>query len=106
MERARESRNQAGEFYGISFWCAGCSTAHYVPTKNGTQSDKGWDWNGSLERPTLSPSVLVHEAKEEEGLIHMPRCHSYVRDGRIEYLADCGHSLAGQTIDLESMESY
>jgi hypothetical protein len=27
-------------------------------------------------------------------------CHSFVRDGRIEFLSDCTHRLAGQTVDL------
>ena len=28
-------------------------------------------------------------------------CHSFVRDGRIEFLSDCTHELAGQTVELE-----
>lgn len=27
-------------------------------------------------------------------------CHSFVRDGRIEFLSDCTHALAGQTVEL------
>lgn len=27
-------------------------------------------------------------------------CHSFVRDGRIQFLADCTHAMAGQTVDL------
>ena len=27
-------------------------------------------------------------------------CHSFVTDGRIQFLADCTHALAGQTVDL------
>lgn len=27
-------------------------------------------------------------------------CHSFVTDGRIQFLGDCTHSLAGQTVDL------
>jgi hypothetical protein len=27
-------------------------------------------------------------------------CHSFVTDGRIQFLEDCTHELAGQTVDL------
>ena len=27
-------------------------------------------------------------------------CHSFIRDGRIQFLGDCTHHLAGQTVDL------
>ncbi len=33
-----------------------------------------------------------------------PLCHSFVRDGRIEFLGDCTHKLAGQTIELPEVE--
>lgn len=29
-----------------------------------------------------------------------PRCHSFIRAGRIEFCGDSGHSLAGKTVDL------
>lgn len=31
-------------------------------------------------------------------------CHSFVRNGRIEYLGDCTHHLKGQTVDLPDMD--
>ena len=51
-----------------------------------------WTWNGSTSAPTLRPSVLTRD----DGTI----CHSWVTDGRIQYLADCTHEFAGQTMDL------
>ena len=27
-------------------------------------------------------------------------CHTFVTDGRIQFLGDCTHALAGQTVDL------
>ena len=44
----------------------------------------------------VSPSPLVN--KEEAG--DHPRCHIFIRDGRIQYLNDCTHALAGQTVDM------
>lgn len=29
-------------------------------------------------------------------------CHSFVRDGKIEFLGDCTHEFAGKTVDLEA----
>jgi hypothetical protein len=31
-------------------------------------------------------------------------CHSFVTDGRIQFLNDCTHSLAGQTVDLPDFD--
>lgn len=51
--------------------------------------------------PTFEPSILVtcrwmasdSEMKDDV-------CHSFVRDGRIQFLGDCTHELAGKTVDL------
>lgn len=82
----------------LSFFCPGCKTHHTVTVSEKNVSGAGWHWNGSLEKPTLSPSVLVRWDFGEE---RKPRvCHSFVRDGKIQFLNDCTHSLAGQTVDL------
>lgn len=65
------------------FWCPGCECAHGI---NAT-----WQFNGDLEKPTISPSVLATGEK---------RCHSYVKDGKIQFLGDCDHVLKGQTVEL------
>lgn len=100
---------------GLHFWCPGCNEVHQVTT-----DPSGWRWNGDVDKPTLSPSVLVksgHYAggaaakrghcwcnfKERTGQdtkFKCGQCHSFVRDGRIEFLNDSTHALAGQTIDL------
>ena len=28
------------------------------------------------------------------------RCHSFIRDGKIQYLNDCTHEFAGKTVEL------
>lgn len=74
------------------FHCPGCQCSHpfEVDAPNGT----GWRWNGSLDRPTFSPSLMVWGNRPEQ------RCHSFVTDGQIQFLSDCHHSLAGQTVEL------
>ena len=94
----------------LLIWCSGCHTHH------GPMVNKGrWTWNGDTERPTISPSILVTGKRpitEDEykrimagEKLDIPdlRCHSFVRDGQIEYLSDCTHELAGRTVPLEDL---
>jgi hypothetical protein len=64
---------------------------------------KGWTFNGNLEPPSLLAHWSSPEWTEESGVEHPGRNqvnHIIVSDGRIQYCADCTHSLAGQTLDL------
>lgn len=91
-------RNQDGSVHGWSFWCPGCDELH-VPRVD-------WTFNGDLDRPTFSPSILVTGRmwRGDPAIEVEERCHSFVRDGRIEFLGDCTHALAGQTVDLPDRE--
>jgi hypothetical protein len=96
------------------FYCPGCKARHAVPV-NG--SPNSWGFNGSATVPTFRPSVMVQGVAPVCGEAEMDRlldtgvaikdipheatvCHSFVTNGRIQFLADCTHSLAGQTFDL------
>jgi hypothetical protein len=82
----------------VLFDCPGCGFLHAVRVDG--KSRPNWAWNRSLEAPTFQPSVLV--SWEMHG---KPRiCHSFVTDGRIQFLGDCTHALANQTIDLPNIE--
>lgn len=82
----------------IWFYCPGCSATmgikewHSIPVVG-----DGWQFNGDLEFPTLKPSILVNRGSVNNAV---PVCHSYVTDGRIQYLNDCTHSMAGKTVEL------
>lgn len=92
--------NTDGSPYGVSFVCPGCGETHVIPT--GT-SRNAWSFNGDMDAPTLSPSILAypHPALNEAGeRYETARCHSFVTDGRIQFLGDCTHALAGQTVAL------
>lgn len=94
----------------LLFWCDGCQTHHGPVIAPGR-----WTWNGDQERPTISPSILVtgtqplsddeyRRVMAREPFEPRPlRCHSFVRDGRIEYLSDCTHALVGQTVPLSDL---
>jgi hypothetical protein len=86
-----ESKTQDGAHYSWLWHCPGCNAIH--------QCDTRWTFNGDVEKPTFRNSVLVHEVKIEGKVVH-PLCHSYVTDGRIAFLPDCGHASAGKTLDL------
>ena len=61
-------------------------------------SDKVHQFNGNLDAPTLSPSLLV--TGKQDANSNPWRCHSFVNDGKIQFLGDCTHPLANQTVDL------
>ena len=65
-------------------------------TRAGTNN---WTWNGSVESPTLRPSVLTWN--ERLGL----RCHSWINDGRAQFLDDTSHEFKGQTVPLVNFEN-
>ena len=78
------------------FFCPGCKCYHYVIVKAGNLPSPVWGWNGSMDKPTFTPSIRV-SCGSPEGSV----CHSFVRDGSIQYLDDCTHALKGQTVPLE-----
>lgn len=87
----------------VGFDCPGCNAYHQVPVKGASRSGgedrERWNWNASVDKPTLVPSLLIRSMPRPEGGM-TPTCHSFVRDGQIQFLEDCGHALAGQTVDL------
>lgn len=41
-------------------WCPGCESLHPFNLAPGDSRGVYWQWDGDLERPTFSPSMLVH----------------------------------------------
>jgi hypothetical protein len=62
--------------------------------------DGRWEFDGNYERPTFSPSVCEGLEWDESGEKGNWRNHVYIREGRIEYLSDCTHSMAGRTVTI------
>lgn len=90
------------------FFCPGCEVHHAVWTTNETNGCV-WNFNGNLELPTFQPSIKIsyptfHEIDEngfgKEGTNYTHICHTFITDGKIQFLSDCTHKLAGQTIDM------
>jgi len=74
--------------HSVMFECPGCGLSHRVSV--GTPA--GWGFNGSMTRPTFTPSYLVRT----EG----SRCHSAIVDGWMQFFDDCDHHLAGQRVKI------
>jgi hypothetical protein len=81
------------------FPCPGCKSTHGVWIKPPHEGGPSWNWNGSLEKPTITPSILVSTPVAGK----MNICHLFITDGKIQYLGDCTHKLAGQTIEMEDV---
>jgi hypothetical protein len=101
------------------FVCPGCNEEHCVAVDTPFTNGAKWAFNGSLERPTFSPSLLIRtgrhvdpkwfnempEGEQKEWLRkHSTICHSFIRDGRIQFLDDCTHELKGQTVEIKDYE--
>ena len=106
----------------VGFHCPGCNEAHVIAVDRARPQRNGavWGFNGDYERPTFTPSVLMRRTDYEpavtaENIDEWRRapwpqspvervCHSFVTDGQIQFLGDCTHALAGQTVPLTAHE--
>lgn len=104
--RAKLVVDSEGRIYGYRINCPGCAaagqhSAHVIPT--GEHIATRWVFNGDVQRPTFSPSLHGEWEWGEQRVRSV--CHSFIRDGRIEFLNDCTHPLAGQTVDLHEIQA-
>ena len=94
----RAWRNQAAGEESLGFWCPGCEDWHYVPVSGAVGST--WRFDGNWDSPTLHPSILLEAATTTEGRELTPRCHSWLVSGSLRFEPDCGHVLAGRTVEV------
>jgi uncharacterized protein DUF6527 len=92
----------------LMFECPGCATVPQIvegPSARHrikVEGEYAWGWNGSLDAPTITPSILFQWYHKGDPPIDA-RCHSFIKDGQIEFLSDCTHALAGKTVLLPEM---
>jgi hypothetical protein len=103
----------------IAFWCPGCKEAHQIKVQVDGKAGPVWSWNQCTDVPTFEPSINVtgyerltdeqHQALMEGSATNFePKplvCHTFVRNGRIQFLGDCTHALAGKTVLLPDYPS-
>jgi hypothetical protein len=100
----------------LSFWCPGCNQTHTLSVEG---PGAIWGWDRNVDAPTFTPSVLMtsghfvsshkpgdacwctyNATAKRKAPFTCKRCHSFVRAGRIQFLGDCSHALANQTVGL------
>lgn len=100
MPRAKYVSNQ-GKRVGIMIFCPGCKRYHRVMTSEANDGQTAWwDFNGNLDLPTFSPSILTWSPN-----VANVRCHSFVTNGKIQFLDDCEHELKNQIVDLPDLDN-
>jgi hypothetical protein len=82
---------------GYIIECPACESSHLFYT-NLSNPNQNWGFNNNLDKPTFTPSMLIYPSQIQK------RCHSFVRDGKIQYLNDCDHDLKGKTVDLPDID--
>lgn len=111
-----------GRQTGYLIECPACGFGHFFNVEQPGSRGQKWSFNGDFDKPTFSPSMLIRtghyatgkseqdcwlcqrQRQHKDGHTPCVRCHSYVRDGRIQFLGDCTHSMAGQTVDLPEVD--
>jgi hypothetical protein len=114
MSKVLTGTNPDGTNYYV-IECPACGCGHSF--------DNRWKFNGDIDKPTFTPSLLVKsghymtghkgdcwctyaEKHPDEILSDDMKCricHSFVTDGKIQYLSDCTHKYAGQTLELDNV---
>lgn len=120
-DRVSLGRNDATGSRSAMFWCPGCAEVHGVTVDRGNAAGPQWGWNGSLSSPTFTPSIQIKTGHytgggcwceydkahpDDKSGFTCGICHSFVRDGRIEFLSDCTHALAGTTVDIPLVTTW
>jgi hypothetical protein len=98
----------------VAFWCPACNGPHVIRAAEFGAAPPGpiWAYNDDPHKPTFSPSVKVtgiQDLTEDEyarivageKVETRPRdCHRCLTLGIIQYLGDCTHAMAGQTVEM------
>jgi hypothetical protein len=79
------------------YWCPGCDSYHQFYTDRTDGQRPEWKITGPLDSPTVTPSILYANVT--------PRCHCFIKAGKIQFLNDCTHHLKGQTVDMVDVNS-
>jgi len=87
-----------GEFApDFTFYCPGCGCEHGVWTTRLNKNKAMWIFDDNMDNPSIEPSITIKKGNQT-------LCHLYIKNGKIEYLADCRHKLAGKTVEMEDID--
>jgi hypothetical protein len=82
------------------FDCPACGIGHSCRIGAQQPGLPLWSFNGNLDAPTFHPSLVVRWTRRELSVL----CHSFIRDGRMQFLSDCTHEFAGRTVEIPDLE--
>lgn len=98
--------DQGNHYKAIHVWCPGCEITdpdghkhaglNMLPVEGDETKRPTWQWNGDLVNVGLEPSILTRSKRGEDEFV----CHSFLRNGRWQFLGDCTHALANQTVPM------
>ena len=100
------------ELVGHTVDCPGCATFgfKYFPATHtfyirpfGNGENAVWQFDGNIEYPTFSPSLIgsSHHWVNEEWVPWT--CHFFLENGIFKFLNDCTHKLAGQHVAMREV---
>jgi hypothetical protein len=108
--KLRNSADSTGR-KGLTYWCQGCESLHQIWYEGGVPG-RNWGWDGNVDAPTFTPSVLVTypanpDADEDfKEWRTERRCHTFITNGQVQFLGDCTQALAGQTLPLPDLPDH
>lgn len=88
----------------LAFVCPGCiemvggTGLHMLPVNTDIKTP-AWGWDGSLDEPTLTPSILTGKGTPKI-------CHSFLTGGVFTFLGDCNHSLANTSVPIPDLPEW
>jgi len=92
-------------YEALMFWCPGCENErgngglHMLPISGDSNGRDMWSFDGNLEAPTLTPSILTGRGTEKI-------CHSFLTAGVFHFLGDCTHALANQQVPIPDLPDW
>jgi hypothetical protein len=81
------------------FVCPACNCHHAF--------DERWEFNHDLDKPTISPSFKQTGfiGFNKDGDYTYGTCHSFIKEGMIEYCGDCTHDMKNQKVELPEIQN-
>jgi hypothetical protein len=77
----------------IEHWCPGCCAVHSIDIHALSQNGRVMGWDGDMRNPTIAEPV--------RHLVERGTCDYILRGGRLIFMNNCWHPLAGQQRTLE-----
>ena len=95
----REFKFDDKDIVACFVYCPACERSHRFIVVNEADQNHVWQFSGTEDLPTFTPSILVDSGPMRPGdPNHI--CHSYLTAGVWEFLNDSTHAMADQKIPM------